>query len=78
MATEGSKLKLKLRMADDPVPIGTEAPAPVVKAEPRAQVGARIPQLLYRELKSQAALQGRPVQDLVEESIDAYLKTQRT
>jgi hypothetical protein len=42
--------------------------------EGRQQVGARIPVLLYRKLKSRAALDGEPVQVLVEKAIAAFLE----
>jgi hypothetical protein len=51
-------------------------PALVVTAKPqevRKQVGARIPAALYRRLKSHAALEGKLVQELVEQAIDEFL-----
>lgn len=48
----------------------------------RQQVGARIPTMLYRQLKAKAGLEGVKVQDLVEQGIRLLLdstdaKTQR-
>jgi hypothetical protein len=51
--------------------------APVVPAKPqeaRKQVGARISETLYRQLKSHAALEGTLVQDLVEQAITEFLE----
>lgn len=39
----------------------------------RKQVGARIPAATYRQLKSRAALDGVPVQALVEKAIALFL-----
>jgi len=39
----------------------------------RKQVGARIPAATYRQLKSRAALDGVPVQVLVEKAIAQFL-----
>jgi hypothetical protein len=52
------------------------APSPAVQVKPleaRKQVGARIPEALYRQLKSHAALEGKLVQDLVEQAIAEFL-----
>ena len=38
------------------------------------QVGARVTIKIYRQLKSRAALQGVPVQTLVEQAIDEFLQ----
>jgi hypothetical protein len=49
------------------------APPPVTNP-PRKQVGARIPDATYRQLKARAALDGVTVQSLVEQAIDRLLK----
>jgi hypothetical protein len=49
------------------------APEPTVE-DARKQVGARIPMTLYRRLKAHAALQGQPVQIIVEAAVIDYLK----
>ncbi len=41
--------------------------------EGRKQVGARIPADLYRQLKSRAALQGKTVQELLEQAVAQFL-----
>ncbi len=41
--------------------------------EERQQVGARIKQATYRQLKARAALEGRRVQELVELAVERYL-----
>ena len=59
-------------------PVTVAAPAmPTKPQEARKQVGARIPEALYRQLKSHAALEGKLVQDLVEEAIDEFLEKHR-
>jgi predicted DNA binding CopG/RHH family protein len=40
---------------------------------PRKQVGARISTMTYRQLKARAALDGVPVQDLVEKAVEQFL-----
>ena len=60
--------------------IGRSPATPSETAQARAetgkkQVGARIQADLYRQLKAQAALQGKTVQDLVEQAISAFLVT---
>jgi hypothetical protein len=46
--------------------------------EGRKQVGARVPDRIYRQLKARAALQGALVQDLVEQAISEYLANHPT
>jgi hypothetical protein len=58
--------------------IGRSPPTPSETAKARVeegkkQVGARISADLYRRLKSQAALQGKTVQELVEQAIAQFL-----
>ena len=67
----------------DPAPVPQAAPAtPAARApklavpqenEERQQVGARIKQATYRQLKARAALEGRRVQELVEVAVERYL-----
>jgi hypothetical protein len=40
----------------------------------RKQVGARIPTMLYRQLKAKASLEGVRVQDMVEQAIRQFLE----
>jgi predicted DNA binding CopG/RHH family protein len=42
-------------------------------AKKRKQVGARIPETTYRQLKARAALEGVTVQSLVEQAVAAFL-----
>ncbi len=66
--------------ADASVPLraGAHEPKAPAKAPVRLkQVGARIPEPLYRELKAHAALKGEPVQTVVEVLISDYLRQQR-
>jgi hypothetical protein len=53
--------------------IATPPAIPAKSQEARKQVGARIPDALYRQLKAHAALEGQLVQDLVELAIKQYL-----
>ena len=46
---------------------------PVRNAEPKTQLGARISEAKYRELKIAAVLRGVTVQNLVEQAIQEFL-----
>jgi hypothetical protein len=48
------------------------AVAQAVSAD-RQQIGARVTKAIYRQLKARAALNGEPVQALVERAIDEFL-----
>ena len=39
----------------------------------RQQVGARIPTMLYRQLKARAALEGVDAQDLIEQAVRQFM-----
>ena len=59
-----------------PMTFSVERP-PVVAAlaasAERQQIGARVTKASYRQLKARAALNGEPVQVLVERAIDEFL-----
>jgi len=54
--------------------VKTRVAIPNLAAE-RKQVGARIPSATYRQLKARAALDGVPVQTLVEKAVEQFLAT---
>jgi len=68
-----------------PPPALAAAPELAARALPKAtatggrkQVGARIPEALYRQLKARAALSGEPVQALLETAVVEYLRQHGT
>ena len=54
-------------------PAAPVAELPVRKAEARIQLGARIPEAKYRQLKLAAVLRGVTVQILIEQAIQEFL-----
>jgi predicted HicB family RNase H-like nuclease len=60
-------------MATPRKPMTFNVAPPKVDAERRKQVGARVREATYRQLKSRAALTGASVQDLVEQAISDFL-----
>jgi hypothetical protein len=82
MSTKTAKQPMKFdpdahsKYAPPSEPIVPLPPARVGQAKPkeeRKQVGARIPEALYRQLKARAALEGELVQELVEQAIRDFL-----
>jgi hypothetical protein len=57
-----------------PRPAASRPAAPLGDVEDRKQVGARIPAGLFRQLKAEAALSGKPLQEHVEIAIAEYLE----
>jgi len=55
--------------------VSSERAGKTTQESERKQIGARIPAATYRQLKSRAALDGVPVQMLVEEAIAKFLAT---
>jgi hypothetical protein len=65
------KTRANPRQNRPPVPV--HAALPARKAEARIQLGARIPEPKYRQLKLAAVLRGVTVQTLVEHAIEEFL-----
>jgi hypothetical protein len=66
-----SKSRLNPAQNRPPARVRTELPAR--RAEARIQLGARIPQAKYRQLKLAAVLRGVTVQALVDHAIQEFL-----
>ena len=73
MTTTQEREAPQLPAEPDPVPQTEAAPAPA-EAEPLDSFNTRLPRSLHKRLKVHVAVEGRKIQDVVQEALDDYLR----